>query len=125
MLFSVRMVELYKKLSNENHEYVLSKQVLRSGTSIGANIREAKRAQSSPDFYSKLTISLKEADETQYWLELLHKTGYISDESFNSFNSDCEELIRLLVSITKTIQNKMVKTKFAKKTLNSEFRNPN
>ena len=124
-LFSVRMVELYKKLSNENHEYVLSKQVLRSGTSIGANIREAKRAQSSPDFYSKLTISLKEADETQYWLELLHKTGYISDESFNSFNSDCEELIRLLVSITKTIQNKMVKTKFAKKTLNSEFRNPN
>ena len=125
MLFSVRMVELYKKLSNENHEYVLSKQVLRSGTSIGANIRETKRAQSSPDFYSKLTISLKEADETQYWLELLHKTGYISDESFNSFNSDCEELIRLLVSITKTIQNKMVKTKFAKKTLNSEFRNPN
>ena len=103
----------------------MSKQLLRSGTSIGANVRESINAQSRQDFISKLNIALKEADETQYWLELLHKTGYISDESFNSFNSDCEELIRLLVSITKTIQNKMVKTKFAKKTLNSEFRNPN
>ena len=123
MQFSIRMVELYKKLSSEGREYVLSKQILRSGTSVGANIREARRAQSSPDFYSKLTISLKEADETQYWLELLHRTGYISDETFDSINADCEELIRLLVSITKTLRNKM--TKRLEKSLNSEFRNPN
>ena len=123
MQFSIRMVELYKKLSSEGREFVLSKQILRSGTSVGANIREARRAQSSPDFYSKLTISLKEADETQYWLELLHRTGYISDETFDSINADCEELIRLLVSITKTLRNKM--TKRLEKSLNSEFRNPN
>ena len=123
MQFSIRMVELYKKLSSEGREYVLSKQILRSGTSVGANIREARRAQSSPDFYSKLTISLKEADETQYWLELLHRTGYISDETFDSINADCEELIRLLVSITKTLRNKM--TKRMEISLNSEFRNPN
>lgn len=82
------MVELYKRLSIEKHEYVMSKQILRSGTSIEANIREAKRAQSSPDFYAKLTISLKEADETQYWLELLNKTGYINDDIFKSVNSE-------------------------------------
>ena len=119
------MVELYQKLSNEKHEYVMSKQALRSGTSIGANIREAKRAQSTPDFYSKLTVSLKEADETQYWLELLNKTGYINDDAFKSINSDCDELIRLLVSITRTVRNKMAKNKYSKKTLNSEIRTPN
>ena len=119
------MVELYKRLSIEKHEYVMSKQILRSGTSIGANIREAKRAQSSPDFYAKLTISLKEADETQYWLELLNKTGYINDDIFKSVNSDCEELIRLLVSITRTVQNKIAKTKYSRKTQNSEIRTPN
>lgn len=119
------MVELYKRLSIEKHEYVMSKQILRSGTSIGANIREAKRAQSSPDFYAKLTISLKEADETQYWLELLNKTGYINDDIFKSVNSDCEELIRLLVSITRTVQNKIAKTKYLRKTQNSEIRTPN
>lgn len=125
MFFSIRMVELYQKLSNEKHEYVMSKQALRSGTSIGANIREAKRAQSTPDFYSKLTVSLKEADETQYWLELLNKTGYINDDAFKSINSDCDELIRLLVSITRTVRNKMTKNKYSKKTLNSEIRTPN
>ncbi|OWV25756.1 four helix bundle protein [Fibrobacter sp. UWB1] len=125
MFFSIRMVELYQKLSNEKHEYVMSKQALRSGTSIGANIREAKRAQSTPDFYSKLTVSLKEADETQYWLELLNKTGYINDDAFKSINSDCDELIRLLVSITRTVRNKMAKNKYSKKTLNSEIRTPN
>jgi four helix bundle protein len=103
----------------------MSKQALRSGTSIGANIREAKRAQSTPDFYSKLTVSLKEADETQYWLELLNKTGYINDDAFKSINSDCDELIRLLVSITRTVRNKMAKNKYSKKTLNSEIRTPN
>ena len=125
MFFSIRMVELYQKLSNEKHEYVMSKQALRSGTSIGANIREAKRAQSTPDFYSKLTVSLKEADETQYWLELLNKTGYINDDAFKSINSDCDELIRLLVTITRTVRNKMAKNKYSKKTLNSEIRTPN
>jgi four helix bundle protein len=125
MNFSIRMVELYKRLSIEKHEYVMSKQILRSGTSIGANIREAKRAQSSPVFYAKLTISLKEADETQYWLELLNKTGYINDDIFKSVNSDCEELIRLLVSITRTVQNKIAKTKYSRKTQNSEIRTPN
>ena len=125
MDFSIRMVELYQKLSSGKHEYVLSKQVLRSGTSIGANIREAKRAQSTPDFYSKLTISLKEADETQYWLELLHRTGFVSDDVFRSINSDCEELIKLLVSITKTLRNKLTKQKTLKRFSNSEFRNPN
>ena len=125
MNFSIRMVELYKRLSIEKHEYVMSKQILRSGTSIGANIREAKRAQSSPVFYAKLTISLKEADETQYWLELLNKTGYINDDIFKSVNSDCEELIRLLVSITRTVQNKIAKTKYLRKTQNSEIRTPN
>ena len=125
MNFSIRMVELYKRLSIEKHEYVMSKQILRSGTSIGANIREAKRAQSSPDFYAKLTISLKEADETLYWLELLNKTGYINDDIFKSVNSDCEELIRLLVSITRTVQNKIAKTKYLRKTQNSEIRTPN
>lgn len=125
MFFSIRMVELYQKLSNEKHEYVMSKQALRSGTSIGANIREAKRAQSTPDFYSKLTVSLKEADETQYWLELLNKTGYINDDAFKSINSDCDELVRLLVSITRTVRNKMAKNKYSKKTLNSEIRTPN
>ena len=103
----------------------MSKQVLRSGTSIGANVREAKRAQSRPDFYSKLTISLKEADETQYWLELLHRTGYVNEETFKSYNSDCEELIRLLVSITKTLRNKILKRKSLKQFSNSELRTLN
>ena len=125
MDFSIRMVELCQKLSDEKHEYVMSKQVLRSGTSIGANVREAKRAQSRPDFYSKLTISLKEADETQYWLELLRRTGYVNEETFKSYNSDCEELIRLLVSITKTLRNKILKRKSLKQFSNSELRTLN
>jgi len=83
---------------------VISKQILRSGTSIGANVREARRAQSTPDFISKLYVALKEADETSYWLELLHETGFITDEMFNSIYADCEELLKLLTSIIKTTQ---------------------
>lgn len=100
--FALRGIKLYKYLVTEKREYVLSKQILRSSTSIGANIREALRAQSKPDFYSKLNIALKEADETAYWLELLHESDYLSEKHFLSIYNDCEELVKLLVSITKT-----------------------
>ena len=104
--FAVRAVRLYQYLCNEKHEYVLSKQMLRSGTSIGANVREAVRGQSKPDFYAKLNIALKEADETEYWLELLSETDYLTPQQFQSIYEDCEELVRLLVSITKTQKGK-------------------
>ena len=102
--FAVRIIRMYQYLCEEKKEYVLSKQVLRSGTSVGANVREAKRAQSKPDFYAKLFISLKEAEETEYWLELLVETDYISKEMFDSIYKDNEELIKLLVSSTKTVK---------------------
>ena len=100
--FALRIIRLYKWLTSEKKEFVMAKQLLRSGTSIGANAREAERAQSKPDFYSKYNIALKEADQTAYWLELLHESDYLDDSAFNSVYADCEELIRLLVSITKT-----------------------
>lgn len=99
--FALRIIKMYQYLLSEKHETIMSKQVLRSGTSIGANIREAIRGQSKADFYSRLTISLKEASETEYWLELLHESGYIENEHFQSIYSDCQEIIRILVSITK------------------------
>ena len=98
--FALRIIRLYTYLNEEKNETVLSKQLLRSGTSIGANIREAQRAQSEPDFYAKLFISLKEADESAYWLELLHESKILTQEQFDSIYSDCTELIKLLVSIT-------------------------
>lgn len=101
--FAVRIVKLYKYLSDEHNEHVLSKQILKSGTSIGANITEAEYAQSKSDFYSKLGIALKEAAETRYWLELLFKTEYISEEQYNSMLNDVEPLIKILV---KTVKNK-------------------
>ena len=85
----------------EKKEFVLSKQLLRSGTSIGANVREAQRAQSKADFVSKMSISLKEADESAYWLELLHESGYLPSEEIDPIYSACDEIIRLLVAITK------------------------
>ena len=97
--FAVRMVSLYKFLSNEKKEFILSKQLLRCGTSIGANIAEAQKAQSRADFNAKLNISLKEANETYYWLKLLYRTEYISHEAFNSLESDINEIISILVSI--------------------------
>ncbi len=100
--FALRIIKLYKYLIREYNEYVISKQILKSGTSIGANVKEAIRAQSKPDFYAKLNIALKEASETEYWLELLNESEYIDDESFQSVYEDCQELIKLLVSITKT-----------------------
>lgn len=99
--FAIRIIETYRNLTENKREFILSRQLLRSGTSIGANVREAMRGQSSPDFYAKLTISLKEADETAYWLELLSESGYLDQDEFNSIYRDCDEIIRILVSITK------------------------
>ena len=104
--FAIRIVRAYKYLTAEKNVYVLSKQLLRSGTSIGANVKEAIRGQSKPDFYSKLNIALKEASETEYWLEILYETEYIDKKLFESINEDCQELIKLLVSITKTQKQK-------------------
>ena len=100
--FAVRIVNLYKFLVNEQKEFVMSKQILRSGTSIGANIREAEQAQSRADFINKLNIALKEANETEYWLELLIRTEYITREQYESINNDSTEINKLLISIIKT-----------------------
>ena len=100
-LFALRIIKLYKYLCERN-EYVLSKQVLKSGTSIGANVKEAVRGQSKADFYSKMNIALKESSETEYWLELLVESDYISREAFDDIYNDCQELIKILVAITKT-----------------------
>lgn len=100
--FALRIIKAYKFLINEKLEFVLSKQLLRSGTAIGALVREAEFAESRNDFIHKLSIALKEANETDYWLTLLHESEYISDDSFVSIQSDCKELIKLLVSIIKT-----------------------
>ena len=83
----------------------MSKQLLRSGTSIGANIKEALRGQSKADFYAKLNISLKEASETEYWLELLHATGYLTNMQFDSMCNDCQELLRILTAISRSKNN--------------------
>jgi four helix bundle protein len=107
-IFALRVIRLYQYLCDAKKEYVLSKQILRSGTSIGANVREAQRGQSKADFYAKLYIALKEADETAYWLELLYESNYINKDEFESIYVDCEELIKLLVSITK--KQKEIKT---------------
>ena len=104
--FAIRIVRLSQYLQENFHEYVLSRQVLKSGTSIGANIRESKNAQSISDFISKLEIALKESDETEYWLEILHETGYISDDEFDSVVADNKELTAMLVSIVKASKKK-------------------
>jgi len=100
--FAVRIVNLYKHLCNSKKEFVLSKQVLRSGTSIGANVHEAVQAQSRNDFVSKMNIALKEASETEYWLGLLHETEYISDGEYKTIAADCSEINKILISIIKT-----------------------
>lgn len=97
--FAVRIIKLYQYLNAEKKEYILSKQLLRSGTSIGANVKEAIRGQSKADFIAKLNVSLKEASETEYWLELLYETDYLSEEQFISINHDCVELLKLLTAI--------------------------
>jgi len=99
--FAVRIVKLYQYLVDAKKEFVLSKQLLKSGTSIGANVREAIRAQSRKDFVSKMSIALKEAAESEYWLELLHETDYLTDSEFSSIMPECGELNRLLISIVR------------------------
>ncbi len=100
--FPVRIVNLTKYLRRKENEYVLTKQLLRCGTSIGANVSEAQRAQSKADFYSKMSIALKETNEAHYWLRLLHRTEYINKAEYESMRYDAEELIRILVAICKT-----------------------
>ncbi len=99
--FSLRIIKLYQYLEAEKREYVMAKQILASGTSIGANIREALHAQSRKDFFAKMYVSYKEANETAYWLELLHESEYIEEEAFESIYVDCKELIKMLTAITK------------------------
>lgn len=100
--FAVQIVNLYKFLVEERKEYVLSKQLLRSGTSIGANVSEAQRGQSKADFISKMSIALKEANETNYWLRLLYTTEYITKPQYDKAINDVNELISILIAICKT-----------------------
>lgn len=100
--FAVRIVRLYQYLSSEKREYIISKQLLRSGTSIGANIAEADCAFSRKDFLSKMYIAFKEANETLYWLDFLHDTEYLSEGEYTSICADCKELHKMLAAITKT-----------------------
>ncbi len=100
--FALEIIHLYKNLSLNSREYILSKQLLRSGTSIGANIREAEYAQSKADFVHKLSIALKEANETDYWIELLKISGYMSSEDFINIKPQITEQLKLLTSIINT-----------------------
>ena len=106
-LFAVRIVKLAQYLQKEKGEFILSKQILRSGTSVGALVREAEYAQSKADFIHKLSIALKEANETDYWLSLLFETKYIEELLFKSLKSDCSEIIYILISSVKTVKNKI------------------
>jgi len=100
--FAIRIVNLYKHLNEAKKEFVLSKQLLRSGTSIGANVAEAEQAQSTPDFVSKMSIALKEASETKYWIRLLASTRYLTEDEAVSILNDCVEIEKILVSIIKS-----------------------
>ncbi len=100
--FAIRIVNLYKYLNETKKEFILSKQLLRSGTSIGANVAEAEQAQSSPDFVSKMSIALKETSETKYWIRLLASTNYLTEAETISILNDCMELEKILVSIIKS-----------------------
>ena len=100
--FAIRCVNLYKFLVDDKREYVMSKQLLRSGTSIGANVKEAMRGQSKADFGTKMNIALKEANETEYWLEILQETNFLTDSQADSMLTDCREILKLLTSIVKS-----------------------
>ena len=104
--FSIRVVNLYKFLIENKGEYVMSKQLLRSGTSIGANISESIAAESTADFIHKLAVAQKESDESLYWLKLLYKTDYLSEVEYESVFQDCMELKKMLVSIILSLRNK-------------------
>ena len=102
--FALRVIKLYKYLLEEKHEYIMSKQVYCSGTSIGANIAESRNAQSKADFINKLSIALKEADETMYWLELLHESENIDNKQFESMSNDLNIIIGTLIKIIKKLR---------------------
>ncbi len=99
--FAVRIVNLQKYLVNQKHEYVMSRQICKSGTSIGANVAEAQKAQSTADFVAKLKIALKEANETQYWLKLLYDTDYLTNREFESLHGSLLEILKILTAICK------------------------
>ena len=103
--FAVRIVKLYQHLCDQKKEYVLSKQLLRSGTAIGAMVREAEHAETRNDFRHKLSIAQKEINETIYWLDLLKETGYLNNDDFESINADAIEIIKILTSILKAVKN--------------------
>ena len=107
--FACRITRLYQYLTEdaEYKEFVQSKQIYRSGTSIGANVRESKHAQSDADFLSKMSIAYKEADETDYWLNLLRDNGYLNDDQFQSLAHDCDRILKVLTSIVKTMKEKI------------------
>ncbi len=105
--FAIKIINLYKNIVETKKEYVLSKQVLRSGTSIGANIEEGIGGQSERDFFAKLNIAYKEARETKYWLRLLRDTGYLTQDEAITYLSDCEELLRIIGSIINTMKIKL------------------
>ncbi len=100
--FAIRCINLYKYLRENKNEYVMSKQLLRSGTSIGANVKEAIRGQSKADFGTKMNIALKEASESEYWIELLQETDFLADIEAESILTDCRELLKILTAIVKT-----------------------
>ena len=102
--FALRIVKLCNYLQNEKHEFIMAKQLLRCGTSVGANVAEAEHAQSRADFCSKLNIALKEAAETDYWLRLLHEAGYLNEGEFRSVYADCKEIEKILAAIVKTVK---------------------
>ncbi len=111
-VFALRIVKLYKHLNSQYNETVISKQLLRCGTSIGANITEAEYAISKKEFVMKMYIAFKECGETIYWLDLLFNSEYINEKQYKSMKNDCEELMRLLSSITKTTRERLNKTKY-------------
>ena len=103
--FAIRIVKLCKHLRSSKKEYTLSKQLLRSGTSIGANVAEAQKAQTRADFHTKMNIAMKEANETYYWIRLLYKTNYLSEREFSSLEQDIKEIIAIITAICKTTDN--------------------
>ncbi|MBQ8154184.1 MAG: four helix bundle protein [Prevotella sp.] len=105
--YSDRILKLYQYLTSQKNEFVLSKQILRSGTSIGANVVESRNAQGGKDFVNKLNIALKEADETEFWLKKLYKGDYITEKQYDSMHRDNDEIVRLLTSIIKTMKQRM------------------
>ena len=109
--FGCRITRLFQYLTEDSEykEYVISKQIYRSGTSVGANVRESRHAQSDADFLSKMSIAYKEADETDYWLNLLHDNGYLNDEQFESLKRNIDRILKVLTSIVKTMNEKVKK----------------